>query len=207
MKKILLGILLFTLFLSIFPNAAKIDEKEIQSTMINGVTMAPLSDIAKIINLDFSGKDGVYSVKSRVDESSDLYMQFSVSREKMDRAILKYSINGGKLKEEEITLSEKATFIDGKLYVPFRDVLEYFDARVDWTEEAGAYAYMKSYGKEVVVRTDGNVRQVVSDISGFEDITIIDGYFYYIKDGKLIKRAVETGKESDFGPAGKIHKS
>lgn len=207
MKKILISILLFTLTLSVSANAAKIDEIEIESTLINGVTMVPLSDMAEIMNLDFSANDGVYSVNNRLGDIIGLYIKLSFIRGKEDKAFVEYDLYGDNPGKEEITLSEKAVFIDGKLYVPFRDVLEYFDARVYWTPEDGAYAYMESYGREVIVRTDGNVRQVISAPVDFDDITLLDGYFYYIKGGKLIKRDAETSMEEDLGQAGKIHKS
>ncbi len=205
MKKILVSVLLFTLLFSISPYGAKIDETEIESTLINGVTMAPLSEIAELMSLDFSAKDGVYSVSSNLDDMPGIYIKLSFVRGKEDKVFAEYSLNEGK--KEEITLSEKAAFIDGKLYVPFRDVLEYFDARVYWTREDGAYAYRTNYGGEVVVRTDGKVRQVLSAPFKFEEITLMDGFFYYIRDGKLIKRNVETSMEEDLGKAGKIHKS
>lgn len=207
MKKILIGILIFILLFTISPYAAKIDGIEIESTVLNGVTMAPLSKIAELMDLDFTAKDGVYSVNNRVDVEVDLYLKLSFVKGQEDKAFLIYSLNGSDPYEEEITLSAKVTFIDGKLYVPFRDVLEVFNARVYWTPEEGAYAYRNNYGREVIVRTDGKIREVVSAPTNFEYITYFDEFFLYIRDGEIIKREVSTSMEENLGKSGKIHVS
>ncbi len=203
MKKILITILIFILLFAITPNAAKIDGEEIESTLINGVTMAPLFSIAEKMELDYSANEGAYSVKSKGEN----YIKLSFERGKEGIAHLTVCSEGMMTKSEDINLPEKSTYIDGKLYVPFRTVLEAFEARVYWTEEEGAWAYRTDYGREIMIRTDGKVRQALPYPEEFEGIVLLDDNFLYIKNGWFVKKNLNTGEEAVLCKVGIPHKT
>ena len=62
MKKLVAFTILFTMLLSFCSFGAKIDGEEIKSTLLNGTTMVPLEDLARILELDFMPSSEQYAV-------------------------------------------------------------------------------------------------------------------------------------------------
>ena len=207
MKKITILVLIFVLlftFVSSF--GAKIDGTDIKSTLLNGTTMAPLEELAEFLELEFWPSSENYSVS----EKNDCPRMLVFNQEEPDKVYTQSYVKqkDGSLKltdEEEVTLPEKAIRIDGKLYVPYRFVLEYFGANVYWEESTGAYAYRTAYGEPALIRTNGIVRERVLLDGSFENAFFADGDLVLIRGGELIKVNLETKEETVIGESGKVH--
>lgn len=206
MKKITALLLIFMLLFTFSSFGAKIDGTEIKSTLLNGTTMAPLEELARLLELEFWPSSESYSVS----EKNDYPRMLVFNREEPDKVYTQSYVKqkDGSLKltdEEKVTLPEKAVRIDGKLYVPYRFVLEYFGANVYWTESTGAYAYRTSYGEPALIRSNGTVRERVSLKGNFENAFFSGEQLVLIRGSELVKVDMETGEETVIGESGKVH--
>ena len=206
MKKLAALVLIISVLLSFNIFGAKVDNVEIKSTLLNGTTMVPLEEVAKALELEFSASSGEYSVSEKND-----YPRMLVFRmEEPDKAYAQsYTKDkGGSLilaDEMELSLPEKITRIDGKLYVPYRFVLEFYKANVYWSEEKGAYAYRTSYGEAALIRTNGEIRERVSLNESYENAVIVGDYVILIRGAKLYRVSLIDGSETEIGESGRIH--
>ncbi|MDO5479666.1 MAG: stalk domain-containing protein, partial [Clostridia bacterium] len=206
MKKITAVAILFTLLFTFCSFGAKIDGEKIESTLLNGTTMAPLEDIARVMNLEFWPSSEQYAVS----EKNDTPRMLNFVHSEPEKVYAQYYVKNadGSLKltdEEELILPESAVRIDGKLFVPFRFVAEYFGANVYWSEEDGAWAYRTSYGKTALIRTDGKVRERVEISGNIESAVIVSDYLVVVREGELVRISLKDGSEKVIGKSGRVH--
>ncbi len=206
MKRLTALVLIFSVLFTISVLGAKIDGEEIKSTLLNGTTMAPLEDMAKLLDLDFSPSSGEYSVSEKNDTPRMLIFKPDVADKAYAQSYIKQKDGSLKLThEEEIALPEKMIRIDGKLYVPYRFLLEFYNANVYWNEKDGAYAYRTSYGEPALIKTDGSLRERVLLKGSFENAFIAGGNIILIRGGGLYKVNPENGEETLLGESGRVH--
>lgn len=206
MKRITALAILFTMLFTFCSFGAKIDGEEIKSTLLNGTTMVPLEDLARLLELDFMPSSEQYAIAEKNDAPRILNFSHMEPGKAYSQNYIRQKDGSLKLTyEEELTLPESAVRIDGKLYVPFRFVAEYFDANVYWSKEEGAWAYRTSYGKTALIRTDGKVRERVALSGEFESAAIVSDYLVLVKGGELLRISLKDGSEKVIGKSGRLH--
>ncbi len=206
MKKLVAFTILFTMLLSFCSFGAKIDGEEIESTLLNGTTMVPLEDLARILDLDFMPSSEQYAVAEKNDTPRMLNFPNESPEKVYSQNYIRQNDGGLKLTyEQEMLLPESTVRIDGKLYVPFRFVAEYFGAKVYWSEEKGAWAYRTSYGEIAVIRTDGNIRERVALSGSVDSAVMVSDYLVIVRGNELIRVSLKDGSEKVMGEGGKIH--
>ena len=206
MKKISALIALFTLCFTLVAFGAKIDNTEIKSTVINGTTMVVLEDFAKLFDLDFMPSSEQYAVAEKNDTPRMLNFVHSEPDKVYAQLYSKESDGSLKLRDEQIiALPESVVRLDGKLYVPFRFVAEYFGANVYWNENDGAWAYRTNYGEAVLIKTDGNIRERVKLSGSYENAFIIGKYLILIRGSELYRVNLDDNSEIFLGKSGYVH--
>ena len=206
MKKITAFILIFLLLFANTAFGAKIDGEEIKSTILNGTTMVPIEDVAKLLDLDFMPTSDQYTISEKNDEPRMLNFVHTEPGKVYAQLYTKTSDGNLKMVDEQaMELPQSVVRIDGKLYVPFRFVCEYYNANVYWDEKEGARAYRTNYGEITLIKTDGHVRERVLIEGGFESGTVSGRYFVYVKDGSLYRMNLETGEKILLGESGYVN--
>ena len=206
MKKIVALILIISVLFSFSAFGAKVDNTEIKSTLLNGTTMVPLEDLAKLLELEFWPSSENYSVSEKNDYPRMLVFNPEEPGKAYAQSYVKEKDGNLRLTDElELSLPENITRIDGKLYVPYRFVLEFYKANVYWTEEDGAYAYRTSYGEPALIRTNGDIRERVSLSESYENAVIVGDYVILIRGAKLYRLSLVDGSEKEIGESGRVH--
>ncbi len=207
MKKITAITIIFILLFSITSFGAFVDGKRLSEYKQGSYTMVSSKELADMLKLDYSFDGESYSLT----EPSSNALGLKFYKGNTDKVYhISYKGEKGSLKEtsrEENVLPCNFSFIDGKLYVPFRYVCEYFGARVYFDENKGAYAQRGNYYSPKLISSDGMVRSIVEVKDTIESAIISGNYLIYVSGDKMFKKNLETEKTSYLFKAGKAHAS
>lgn len=196
MKKLTALILAFTLMFSALCLAATVENIEVPSYLDNGVTYAESEALASSLGLLYSNKNGVCTFLEPSDDP--MALQFNINT---PDTVTVQSFDGkkdalklGKTYTEPLTVPVKES--DGRLYVPFRYVCEFFGARVYY--DGNAKAERTDYYRPMLLRTNGTLREVVSVPEDFETALIAGDYLIYSAGKNFYRRALNTDSEDEY---------
>lgn len=201
---LLAGILLCTTAVS----AATVEGVSVDSALLSGVTMAPITGLSEALSLSLSADAGHYVLTDPADPA--LRLEFDTAAPDGAKERFYHYNEDGSLTidgEEETELPHPICRYgeQSELYVPFRYVCEYFGARVYWSEETGASAERSGYGKTTLMRADGTHRERVAMPDGLESAQIEGNTLLYIVGEAMYKKDLVTGSTAYLCPAGKAH--
>lgn len=207
MKKITALGLIFILLFSITSFGAFVDGSRIYDYKQGAHTMVSSEELAKSLDLIYSFDGESYSLTEPCSDALGLKF-YKENNEK----VYHISYKGEKDSLKELSREEKDlpcpfAFIDGKLYVPFRYVCEYFGTRVYFDENKGAYAQRGKYYSPKLISSDGNERSIIGVGCDVESAVIAGNYLIYISGDKMFKRNLETEETSYLFKSGKAHAS
>lgn len=206
MKKILSLVLLITVLLAVPALGATAENEAVPSFMEGAVTYAEAEKLASALGLLYSGKEGEALFTENRESPTALSLSLA---DPYKATVMSFDGKIGELKLLK-TYSETAAnpvlARDGKLYVPFRFVAEFFGARV-YFENGEARAERTKYYAPALIRTNGQVRERVSVKDGFESAVIAGDRLLYITGDKMYIRDLNSGSEEELCPAGRAHVS
>lgn len=196
MKKLTAFILAFTLMFSALCLAATVENKEVPSYLDNGITYAESEALAKALGLLYSNKNGVCTFLEPSDDP--MALQFNLA----DPSIVtvqsfdgeKDALKLGKTYTEPLPVPVKES--DGKLYVPFRYVSEFFGARVYY--DGTAKAERTDYYRPMLLRTNGSLRETVPVPEDFETALIAGDYLIYSAGKNFYRRSLKDDSKDEY---------
>lgn len=206
MKRILSLVLLLTVLLCVPVLGATAENEAVPSFMEGSVTYADAEKLAFALGLIYSAKDrGALFTENRESPTA----LFITPDEPLVVTVMAFEGEIGALKLAKTyteAVGASAVWHDGRLYVPFRLVAEFFGARV-YFENGEARAERAKYYAPALIRTNGKVRERVSVKEGFESAVIAGDSLLYIANEKMYIRNLATGAEEELCPAGRAHVS
>lgn len=175
MKKFIcmvLAILMFTMSVS----AATVDNKALDTLVIDGVTYAPLAKLAESMELSLVFEPGLAILYANENR---LGLQLTIQDGAVRLPAEVNDIGDVTREHDDIVLPAPVKMIDSALYVPLRAVCEAYGARVYWTEERGAWVERARYNKPTLIRVGDGERQVVTMPEYFQAAKVIGDKIYY----------------------------
>lgn len=205
--KRILSVVLAAVLLPTSALAATVENKSVPSYLSDSVTYAEAEALSQALGLIFSEKNGAVLFTENTEDPVAL----SLSCENPLTATVmcfEGEIGGLELKKTYTeALSSPITVRDGRVYVPFRYVAEFFKARV-YYEDGEARAERTKYYCPTLMRVNGEVRERVDMPEGFESAVIAGDSLLYIVGDKLYKRSLSAeGEDKYLCGAGRAHAS
>lgn len=187
--------------------AATAENQSIPSYLSDSVTYAEAEALSGALGLIFSEKNGAVLFTENTEDPVALSLSCETP---LTATVMCFEGEIGKLELKKTyteALSSPVTMHDGRIYVPFRYVAEFFKARV-YYENGEARAERTKYYSPVLMRVNGRVRERVDMPEGFESAVIAGDSLLYIVGDKLYKRSLTSDEEDKylFG-AGRAHVS
>lgn len=206
-KKILLMTLAFSALFAAAALGAEVENKFVPSYLDGSVTYAEGEALADALGLIYSEKDG--GALFTENKADPMALSLS-SRDEANATVMSFVGEIGELKlqttyTEALTSPVKEN--EGKVYVPFRYVAEFFGARV-YYENGTPSAERGKYYSPTLIRTNGETREVIAMPEGFESAVIADDTLLYIVGDSLYKKSLSSEGEGEYlFKAGRAHVS